>query len=105
MSTLRMLCNTPISTHLVVTDSLLELLDEFRHLFGIFALIYKPSCNAFRLQFLGSLLDCFQRAGGPSKGVDGGEQPVSALQQFRASLLLRLISVNKRCIGVLLEPV
>ena len=82
MSTLHMLRNTLISTHLVVDDSLLELLDEFRHLFGIFALVYKPSRSAFRLQFLGSLLDLFQRAERPSTGVGGGEQPVSALQQF-----------------------
>ena len=82
MSTLRMVCNTPTSTHLIVADSLLELLDEFHHLFGIFALIYKPSRNAFRLQFLGSLLDLFQRAERPSTGVGGGEQLVSALQQF-----------------------
>ena len=82
MSTLHMLRNTLISTHLVVDDSLLEFLDEFHHLLGIFALIYEPSCNAFRLQFLGSLRNLFQRAGGPSTGVGGGEQPVNALQQF-----------------------
>ena len=63
--------NILISTHLVVADSLLKLLNEPRHVFGILTLIDEPSRNPFRLQFLASLLDRFQRSERLSIGVGG----------------------------------
>ena len=63
--------NTLIPTHLIVADGILEFLDDCRHLFGILALIRKPSRSPFRLQPLQSLLDRFQPAERPSIGADG----------------------------------
>ena len=90
--------------HLIVDDSLFNLFNESRHLFGISTLVHKPNRGVLIQQFLRLPLDLSQCAV-RSVGMGGwDEQPTNTPDQpFTPPCFLRVL-VDRCCGDILFEP-